>query len=475
MSDIPFSVQPGCCKVSGGGGDGVTQEELDEALTLYTPLTSFNQAVNDIGAELDDKEEILTFTNNIITPFQSGKIERSGNTITYTVPDLSPYLTTDDASSTYATITELNTKEEQLNFGTALDEYSLGGILKRVGNNVIFVPINSSRIVYDTELELILQDYLTTAVASSTYLGNVNLGTLADNDTLKYDLASGKWINVAGGGGGGNPDITETNTDATYYPVFVDSSGSGKILRADTSTLPFSINPENGNFNVADTIKIDQGRVAVGKTAGLTNQGQEAVAIGKDAGKNDQKAFAISIGLWSGQVNQGQSAVAIGPSGGNVNQGARAVAIGAGAGASGTSTGQGANAVAIGLEAGNFNQAGSSVAVGSYSGYNGQLGNAVAIGNGAGFQSQKNNAIAIGESAGEQTQGLHSIAIGTLAGQFNQHNNSIVLNAGGTALNTSQASSFFVNPIRGANNPNGSNPPGSLWYNTTTKEICYNL
>jgi hypothetical protein len=53
-------------------------------------------------------------------------------------------------------------------------------------------------------------------------------------------------------------DITDTNTAGTYYPTFVDSAGSGKVLRADIGTTPFSINPNTGNFNVADTLKITQ-------------------------------------------------------------------------------------------------------------------------------------------------------------------------------------------------------------------------
>ena len=317
MSDIPFSIRP----------NGISLNDVGDN---FTSVTVFNEAIAEVNASIDDKEDILTFTNNIFTPFANGKIEREGDTITYFSPDL------------------------------------------------------------------------------SQYLNNVNLGTLANDDTLKYDSASGKWINaVSGGGGGGDPDITDTNTDATYYPVFVDSTGSSKTLRADTTTLPFSVNPSNGNFILADTIKIDQNKVAIGKNAGRPTQGNNSVAVGVEAGKG---------------------------------------------------------------------QSGNSIAIGPYSAYGGQLGNAVAIGNGAGFQNQKNNGIAIGESAGEQTQGIHCIAIGALAGFQNQHNNSIVLNATGSTTNTTQASSFFVNPIRGLNNPIAGSPAiGTLWYNTATKEICYQV
>ena len=65
-------------------GSGITQEELN--------------------ATLADKEDILTFNNNIFTPYFNGKIEREGDTITYFSPDFSQYLTTAAASTTYQPI-----------------------------------------------------------------------------------------------------------------------------------------------------------------------------------------------------------------------------------------------------------------------------------------------------------------------------------------------------------------------------------
>jgi hypothetical protein len=98
-------------------------------------------------------------------------------------------------------------------------------------------------------------------------LGNdiTNLGTLnfsnGTNQTTAYDNTI---------------TITETNTDATYYPVFASGTGLQIDLRADASTTPFSINPNTSDFNVGTTLNLTQNSVAVGKSAGtLTN----AIAI----------------------------------------------------------------------------------------------------------------------------------------------------------------------------------------------------
>jgi hypothetical protein len=57
----------------------------------------------------------------------------------------------------------------------------------------------------------------------------------------------------------------------------------------------------------------------------------------------------------------------------------------------------------------------------------------------------------MGLNAGQTSQGDNAIAVGVKAGQISQHDNSIVLNATGAALNTAQASSFYVKPVRGGN------------------------
>jgi hypothetical protein len=122
-----------------------------------------------------------------------------------------------------------------------------------------------------------------------------------------------------------------------------------------------------------------------------------------------------------------------------------AVAVGREAG----QTSQGARAVAIGYQAGLTSQGDSAIAVGYLAGQTSQGGSAVAVGDQAGVTSQGDNAIAVGSAAGRYNQANYTVALGYFAGETNQHANSIVLNASGSALNTAQASSFYVKPVRG--------------------------
>lgn len=107
------------------------------------------------------------------------------------------------------------------------------------------------------------------------------------------------------------------------------------------------------------------------------------------------------------------------------------------------------------------------IALGLDAGQNSQGNRAIAIGSTAGFFQQGADSIAIGNIAGRDYQGSNAIAIGYGAGANNQNNNSIVINATGSNLNTAQANSFFVKPIRNANAGN------ILFYNQTTGEISY--
>jgi len=77
---------------------------------------------------------------------------------------------------------------------------------------------------------------------------------------------------------------------------------------------------------------------------------------------------------------------------------------------------------------------------------------------------------AIGYQAGMSTQGSYSVAIGAEAGKSSQHDNTIVLNASGSALNTSDPSAFYVKPIRDVD----SGAAQSLGYDTATGEIFRN-
>jgi hypothetical protein len=177
--------------------------------------------------------------------------------------------------------------------------------------------------------------------------------------------------------------------------------------------------------------EISQGNyaTAVGNAAGYTSQGLSATAVGDGAGQSNQGIYTVAMGVVAGRYNQGDYAVAIGPDAGETSQGSYAVAMGYAAG----ETSQGTYAVAVGDRAGLTSQGASTVAVG------------VA----AGRYNQGASAVAVGSLAGVTSQGSNAVAVGNGAGQTSQHANSIVLNATGSTLDTAQASSFYVKPVRG--------------------------
>lgn len=196
-----------------------------------------------------------------------------------------------------------------------------------------------------------------------------------------------------------------------------------------------------------------QDSVAIGFNSGRNSQGYQTVAIGQNAGETNQATIggnAVAVGFYAGNVTQATNTVAVGKSAGQINQGSGAVSVGANSAA----TDQGLGAVAVGAQSGKTSQKQYAVAVGSSSGYN----------------TQGTGAVAVGTSAGEVLQGANSIAIGLLAGQANQHANSIILSALGTALNSTQASSCFINPIRNSGTTTFYSP---MYYNTTTSEVSH--
>ena len=169
--------------------------------------------------------------------------------------------------------------------------------------------------------------------------------------------------------------------------------------------------------------------MAIGNGAAYNTQGGSAVAIGKLAGSNYQGTNAVSIGNQAGYNTQGNSAVSIGNVAGY-----------------------------------NFQQE-SAVSIGNGAGLNYQQAFAVSIGNQAGYNTQGNSAVAIGNKAGNQCQGANAIAIGNLAGPTNQLANSIVLNASGTALN-STTQGFYVAPVQSST----TNYP-TLMYSSSEKQV----
>jgi hypothetical protein len=301
----------------------------------------------------------------------------------------------------------------------------------------------------------------------------LNMGSQSLRDSASAVGTSGQLLSAGTGGQtlwtnapSTNPTITDTNTNATYYPTFVAGSGTQPLL-ADISTGPISLNPSNGNFNVVDTLKLTQTEIAVGKNAGITAQGGGAVAIGVGAGNFTQNVNAVAVGVGAGQNNQSGGGVAIGSLAGQTTQGTNSVAIGSSAGnnlqnvtavAIGSSAGQssqGSNTVAIGNTAGNNTQGTGAVAIGLQAGQTSQSTNAVAIGLSAGTTTQGNAGVAIGGNAGNNNQGASSVAIGLQAGQTSQSANAVAI--GLSAGTTTQASSAVaIGNSAGNNNQGGS-------------------
>jgi len=141
-------------------------------------------------------------------------------------------------------------------------------------------------------------------------------------------------------------------------------------------------------------------------------------------------------------------------------------------------TSQGLSAIAIGNEAGRNSQGMEAVAIGEFAGRNSQGTKAVAIGDAAGYATQGGSAVAIGERAGETTQGESAIAIGELAGRTNQAANSIVLNATGSAVENTTASSTVIQPVRNQASANVMmyNPAnGELTHTATPGTLAANI
>lgn len=127
-------------------------------------------------------------------------------------------------------------------------------------------------------------------------------------------------------------DITDTNTNATFYPTFASSAGVAQTLRADTTTTPFSINPNLGNFTFGNNIRVQPSisRTAMGSSAGggVANNTSGITAIGNNAGGVNPGANSTLLGLSAGYNNCGQRAVLLGAFAGQNISGNNAIAIG---------------------------------------------------------------------------------------------------------------------------------------------------
>ena len=313
-------------------------------------------------------------------------------------------------------------------------------------------------------------------------------------DVLKYDAVDENWVNGPAGGGGSatTVDVTDNDTNATFYPTYVSTDGVAQPLYCDKGATSWTINPNTGDFsflnasgNTIDITGSATARTCVGWGAGNTAQANQATAIGNLAGNTGQLTQATAVGSNAGQTTQGAQAVAVGMAAGGTTQQTAAVAVGNNAG----NASQGGAAVAIGNLAGQTNQSPSNVAVGDSAGnltqgeecvaigHNAGSGNqsagagfAVAVGAQAGTDTQGPSATAIGYNAGNRTQGSGSTAIGANAAPTGQPVRQICINSGGLAFNGANANACYINSLAGIAHGIGV---GVVFFNSTTKELSY--
>ena len=214
---------------------------------------------------------------------------------------------------------------------------------------------------------------------------NLNYNTLANNDVVKYNTTTQLWENAVGATGT-DVDVYDVNNNATYNPTFVAGAGSAVQLGCSNST--WSMNPNTGEFNFVDTMKIDG------------TGGTGSVDLGLSAGSASITTNRVNVGAGSGQTLQGTEAIAIGSQAGSVNQSA-----------SGS-------------------------------------GGAIAIGSRAGQTDQSSAALAIGLGAGRSRQGRNSVAIGAQAATVTQPANQICINSSGVAFTGINLGATYINTLR---------------------------
>jgi len=290
----------------------------------------------------------------------------------------------------------------------------IGNFLKgpNIRSSVSFVKSTSSYITVDPSGD-------DTGVTVSLNLG---LPDTSGNILASTDAGVLYWkTDISGGEANGPANSVQmkngTTTDSIGYSNFIFD---GQTFTIDSSNL-----------------KLDMSSIAIGHQAGQTDQSDNAIAIGREAGRSNQDEDAIAIGRDAGENNQREFAIAIGYATGNNNQEVNAVAIG------------------------------------NYAGGIRQSNDAVAIGTTAGKTDQSANAIAIGREAGQNNQREHAIAIGNGAGKTNQSEKSIIINATGTPLDNSIASTCTIKPIREVAQTVDSSI-NLLMYDKSTGEITQN-
>ena len=370
----------------------------------------------------DDSTVLVDGVNNIIP---KANIEDSANWDTafgwgnHTAGGYAPQTTTYTKTEVDSAISAVNTLDGDFTGSVFGDDST---VLVDGINNKIVGPIESTSILPgDVSTDIgsssnrfynawftgqIETDSINAAILYGPLTGDVTGNVSGTAGAVAFSGITSKPTTLAGYG------ITDAQVAGAPY----DGDITGSVFGDDSTVLVDGVN--NKIVGAVDTasLRTSEDNIALGNSAGFTNQGAYGIALGFGAGQTTQGYLSVAIGYTAGQTSQGESAVAIGRNAGQATQGADATAVGYSAGQSD----QGADATAVGSRAGATSQGAEAVAIGNASGYNTQGASAVAIGVEAGLTTQGTSGIAIGNSSGSNTQGNFAVAIGVNAGTTSQ-------------------------------------------------------
>jgi hypothetical protein len=313
-------------------------------------------------------------------------------------------------------------------------------------------------------------------------LSDVSTDNLQDNEVLLYNATTEQWQNGAVGGGGGATEILET----TNLVAKLGTSGDNLVVGATNNILL--------GEDCGDGITTNDNNILVGKNILRTGNGQRNILLGENVGVKTTGGYNVCLGFDIGtDINNGISNsnnVMIGKLvGGNRVVGSDNVFIGTDVSRYPNNSIN--NNVMIGKQAGSGCETGNNVMLGygagqnNYSGaFNTSLGyraglannsnRTVNIGSEAGFSrtSGEDHAICIGTETGKARSGEHSIQIGYRANHNTPtpYQRVIVLNATGTALDSTASDTCKIAPIRGVAHGLGV---GVMKYDPATSELTY--
>ena len=297
-------------------------------------------------------------------------------------------------------------------------------------------------ILYDSSRIDTIDDRITT--------NTIKIGTLPSNSASNSICinATANQINPSNSGFYAAPVRTNSSTNEGAYmlmrtnnneiisnPYVVMNNGSTNETNIYTNNAPFCVKKDDSNG-----IQL--------RIIGSTNNNQQLM-LGYDTINNKGNIQSV---LWG----SAHMPLSINSSGGNVTIGSADSTTTIGGSLSSTGAISGSSLTTTGATSTG------SLTVNSTS---------IRLGSGAGTTSQGANAIAIGSNAGNASQGTNSIMIGASAGAASSAANSICLNASGSALNPTNANSFYVSPVRS----NSSTTEGAyMLMRTNNNEVVSN-